>query len=176
MAEFSVTTLAGLIGLGIGLLFGGITQRTNFCTMGAVADVVSFSDYGRARAWLLAIAVAIIGAQSLQLTGLIDLKNSIYLGSSLNWLGGIIGGLIFGFGMVLASGCPGRNLARVGGGDLKALVVPVDRRPRCLHDAARHYRPGPPRTRRRNQCRYDSTRPAGSWRSDGGQHDQRHVA
>ena len=64
MAELSVTTLAGLIGLVIGLLFGGITHRTNFCTMGAVADVVSFSDYGRARAWLLAIAVAIIGAQT----------------------------------------------------------------------------------------------------------------
>ena len=123
MEEVSVTTLAGIIGLVIGLLFGGITHRTNFCTMGAVADAVSFSDYGRARAWLLAIAVAIIGAQSLQLAGLIDLKNSIYLGNSLNWLGGIIGGLIFGFGMVLASGCPGRNLARVGGGDLKALVV-----------------------------------------------------
>lgn len=123
MEDLSVTTLAGIFGLVIGLLFGGITHRTNFCTMGAVADVVSFSDYGRARAWLLAIAVAIIGAQSLQLAGLIDLTNSIYLGTSLNWLGGIIGGLIFGFGMVLASGCPGRNLARVGGGDLKALVV-----------------------------------------------------
>ena len=123
MAELSITTMAGIVGLVIGLLFGAVTHRTNFCTMGAVADVVSFSDYGRARAWMLSIAVAIIGAQSLQFAGLIDLNDSIYLGSNLNWLGGIIGGLIFGFGMVLASGCPGRNLARVGGGDLKALVV-----------------------------------------------------
>ncbi len=123
MDEMSITTLAGFTGLAIGLLFGAVTHRTNFCTMGAVADAVSFSDYGRARAWMLAIAVAIIGAQSLQFAGLIDLKNSIYLGANLNWLGGIVGGLIFGFGMVLASGCPGRNLARVGGGDLKALVV-----------------------------------------------------
>ncbi len=123
MAEMSITTMAGFVGLAIGLLFGVVTHRTNFCTMGAVADVVSFSDYGRARAWLLAIAIAIVGAQSLQLAGLIDLKSSIYLGANLNWLGSIVGGLIFGFGMVLASGCPGRNLARVGGGDLKAFVV-----------------------------------------------------
>ena len=123
MSELSITTLSGIAGLVIGILFGALTHRTNFCTMGAVADVVSFGDYRRARAWLLAIAVAIAGAQIMQFVGLIDLTKSIYLGSSLNWFGGILGGVIFGFGMVLASGCPGRNLARVGGGDLKALIV-----------------------------------------------------
>ncbi len=123
MGEMSITTVAGFVGLGIGLLFGALTHRTNFCTLGAVADVVSFGDYGRARSWLLAIAVAAFGAQVLQYAELIDLKNSIYLGSSLNWLGGVIGGLMFGFGMALASGCPARQLARVGGGDIKALIV-----------------------------------------------------
>ncbi|MGI9405036.1 MAG: YeeE/YedE family protein [Hyphomicrobiaceae bacterium] len=123
MEEMSITTLAGLAGLIIGFGFGALTQTTNFCTMGAVADAVSFGDFKRARAWLLAVAVAIIGAQALQASGVIDLGQSIYLSSTFNWFGSIIGGLIFGFGMVLASGCPGRNLARVGGGDLKALVV-----------------------------------------------------
>ena len=125
MSELSITTLSGIAGLVIGIVFGALTHRTNFCTMGAVADVVSFGDYRRARAWLLAIAVAIAGAQTMQFFGLIDLTKSIYLGSSLNWLGAIVGGVIFGFGMVLASGCPGRNLARVGGGDIKALIVLV---------------------------------------------------
>lgn len=125
MGEVSITTMAGFVGLAIGLLFGALTHRTNFCTMGAIADAVSFEDYGRARAWLLAIGVAIVGAQALQLLGLVDLNASIYIGANLNWLGSVIGGLIFGFGMVLASGCPGRNLARVGGGDLKALIVLV---------------------------------------------------
>ncbi len=123
MEEMSIATLAGLSGLVIGAGFGALTQTTNFCTMGAVADAVSFSDYKRARAWLLAVAVAIVGAQAMQYAGMIDLTQSIYLSSSFNWFGSIVGGLIFGFGMVLASGCPGRNLARVGGGDLKALVV-----------------------------------------------------
>lgn len=123
MEEMEITTVMGFAGLIVGVLFGVLTHRTNFCTMGSVADVVSFGDFKRARAWILAMAVAIVGAQGMHHLEMIDLEQSIYLGSSLNWFGGILGGLVFGFGMVLASGCPGRNLVRVGGGDLKALVV-----------------------------------------------------
>jgi uncharacterized membrane protein YedE/YeeE len=123
MDEIEVSTIMGIGGLLVGLLFGALTHRTNFCTMGSISDAVSFEEFRRARAWLLAIAVSIAGAHALQYAELIDLTQSIYLGSSLNWFGAILGGLIFGFGMVIASGCPGRNLARVGGGDLKALVV-----------------------------------------------------
>ena len=123
MEEMEITTIMGIGGLIVGFLFGVLTHRTNFCTMGAVADVVSFGDWKRARAWVLAMAVAIVGAQTLHSLEMVDLTESIYLGSSLNWFGAILGGLIFGFGMVFASGCPGRNLVRVGGGDLKALVV-----------------------------------------------------
>lgn len=123
MEELEISTQMGIAGLVIGLLFGILTHRTNFCTMGSVSDAISFSDYKRARAWALAIAVSIIGANAMHYLDMIDLEASIYLGPSLNWLGATIGGLIFGFGMVIASGCPGRNLVRVGGGDLKAIVV-----------------------------------------------------
>ena len=50
--------------------FGAITQRTNFCTMGSVADVVTFGDWTRMRQWLLAIAVAILGTNLLAAPGL----------------------------------------------------------------------------------------------------------
>ncbi len=123
MEDMEISTVMGIAGLVVGLLFGTLTHRTNFCTMGSISDVVSFGDFRRARAWLLAIAVAIIGAQSLHQLEVIDLGQSIYLGASLNWFGSILGGIVFGFGMVIASGCPGRNLVRVGGGDLKAIVV-----------------------------------------------------
>jgi len=123
MEELSVSTSVGLAGFAIGVGFGALTNWSNFCTMGAVADAVSFGDYRRARAWALAIAIAIFGAQLLQAGGLIDLNQSFYMGANFNWLGSIFGGLIFGFGMVLASGCPGRNLARAGSGDLRALMV-----------------------------------------------------
>lgn len=110
-------------GLIIGYVFGFVVYRTNFCTMGSLSDILSFSDYGRFRAWLLAIAISILGAQSLQAVGAVDLGASMYLAPGLNWLSNIIGGLIFGFGMVFAGGCTSRNLVRAGGGDLRSLMV-----------------------------------------------------
>ncbi len=123
LEELEVSTLMGITGFIIGIAFGWVTHRTNFCAMGAVSDIISFGDWRRMRAWMLAMATAIAGAQTLHLMGLIDLTRSIYLNSAFPWLGIIIGGLIFGFGMVIGGGCPGRNLMRVGNGDLKALVV-----------------------------------------------------
>jgi uncharacterized membrane protein YedE/YeeE len=49
----------------------------------------------------------------------------MYLAPTFNWLGYLAGGLLFGVGMVLAGGCPSRNLARAGGGDLRALMTLV---------------------------------------------------
>jgi len=110
-------------GFAIGLVFGWVVQQTNFCAMGSISDIVSFADYRRFRAWLLATAVAVLGTQALAAMGVVDLGLSMYLGASLNWLGNIVGGLLFGIGMVFAGGCTSRNLVRLGGGDLRALIV-----------------------------------------------------
>ncbi|HRK18497.1 MAG TPA: YeeE/YedE family protein [Hyphomicrobiaceae bacterium] len=107
----------------IGLLFGYLIYRTNFCTMGSVSDFVNFGDWRRFRAWILAAAVALAGTQALALSGSIPLSKTMYLTPSFNWFGYVVGGLMFGFGMVFAGGCASRNLARVGGGDLRALVT-----------------------------------------------------
>ena len=112
-------------GAAIGVVFGMLVERTRFCAMGALSDAVAFDDRRRLRSWLLASAVAIIGAQSLQTAGVVDLGLSMYLSPSLNWLGNILGGLMFGVGMVFAGGCASRNLVRLGGGDLRAAVVLV---------------------------------------------------
>ncbi|KAB2919298.1 MAG: YeeE/YedE family protein [Hyphomicrobiaceae bacterium] len=110
-------------GLIIGFAFGWIVFATNFCTMGSISDFMSFGDFRRFRAWVLAGAVALIGTQMLQMAGLVDLSKSMYLTASFNWFGNLVGGLMFGFGMVLAGGCASKNLARLGGGDLRALVT-----------------------------------------------------
>lgn len=109
----------------IGAIFGALVYRTNFCTMGAISDIVNLDDWRRMRAWLLSAAVALAGTQALAAAGLVDLGKSMYLGRNLNWLGNIAGGLLFGFGMVFAGGCASRNLARAGGGDLRALLTLV---------------------------------------------------
>lgn len=107
----------------IGMAFGAIVYRTNFCTMGALSDIVNLSDWRRMRAWLLAAATALAGAQILDALGVVQLARSMYLAPNLNWLGNILGGAMFGFGMVFAGGCASRNLARAGGGDLRALLT-----------------------------------------------------
>src|SRR5256886_13536834 len=77
------------------------------------------------RMWLLAIAVATAGASALQLAGLVDLSKTIYTAPRFTWLSYVLGGLLFGIGMTLASGCGSRTLIRIGTGNLKSLVVAI---------------------------------------------------
>ncbi len=111
------------LGFGLAFILGALSSRTNFCTLGAVSDIVNMGDWNRMRMWLLAIAVAIIGAQSLHALGLIDLSKSFYPRPNFTWFSYITGGLLFGVGMTLASGCGSRTLVRIGGGNLKSVVV-----------------------------------------------------
>jgi uncharacterized membrane protein YedE/YeeE len=104
-------------------VFGLVGNKTQFCAMGAVSDVVNVGDWNRMRMWLLAIAVAVLGTAALQLAGLIDVSKTIYATPNLIWLSCIVGGFLFGVGMTLASGCGSRSLIRLGGGNLKSLVV-----------------------------------------------------
>ncbi len=125
MVEIETTTIVGLGGFVTGLVFGATAQRTNFCTMGAISDLVLMGDGRRFRAWTLAIAVAIIGTQALHFGGAININKSIYLTSNLGWLGAIIGGAMFGFGMTQAGGCGSKTLVRLGAGNLKSLIVAI---------------------------------------------------
>jgi uncharacterized membrane protein YedE/YeeE len=125
MGELSTTAIVGLGGFITGLAFGAIAQRTNFCTMGAISDLVLMGDSRRFRAWVLAIAVAIVGTQALHFGGAIDIDKSIYLTANFGWLGAIVGGAMFGFGMTQAGGCGSKTIVRLGAGNLKSLVVMI---------------------------------------------------
>ena len=109
----------------LSLIFGVITQRTHFCTMGAVSDIVNMGDWTRMRQWGLAIGVAMGGFALLAYAGLIDASKTIHASNRWFWLSGAVGGALFGFGMVLASGCGSKTLVRVGSGNLKSLIVMV---------------------------------------------------
>lgn len=109
-----------------GVVIGAVANKTNFCTMGAVSDWVNMGDTGRMRAWLLAMAVAILGVAALEYSGIATIGNSTfppYRTPGLAWLRYVLGGLMFGVGMTLASGCGNKTLVRIGGGNLKSLVV-----------------------------------------------------
>ena len=123
MEELPVKYVVATLGLMLGVVFGATAQKTNFCTMGSISDIVFMDNWNRMRAWLLAIAIAILGSQAMHLAGLIDLNKSVYLTPNLGWLGAIVGGALFGFGMTLAGGCGSKTLVRIGGGNLKSLIV-----------------------------------------------------
>jgi len=107
----------------LGAVFGWLGQRTHFCTLGAVSDVLHMGDYSRLRMWALALAVALLGFAGLRAAGLINPAQSLYATQRLLPLSALVGGLMFGFGMVLASGCASKTLNRIGGGNLKSVVV-----------------------------------------------------
>jgi hypothetical protein len=86
-------------------------------------DAFFGSDLRRLKSFVLAAAVALLATQALVEFGVVDLSRSIYLTSSIGFGGAIIGGLMFGVGMALVGTCGFGTLVRVGGGDLRAIVV-----------------------------------------------------
>lgn len=116
---------------GLSIIFGAIANKANFCTMGAVSDWVNMGDLSRMRSWMLAVVTAILGVGLLEYTGSIDLSlttsnetsNPPYRVANFIWLRHLLGGLIFGVGMTLSSGCGNKTLVRLGEGNMKSLVV-----------------------------------------------------
>jgi len=104
-------------------ILGFAMQRTQFCSMGAISDVFVMESWTRARQWCVALAIAVFGTSLLYLGGWIDIHQTIYTNSKLLWLSHIVGGVLFGIGMAIASGCGAKNLVRCGAGSLKSLVV-----------------------------------------------------
>jgi len=128
LSDFTPAQLASYVAGGAFLLafvFGAVANKTDFCTMGAVSDWVNMGDFNRMRMWLLAIGVAVLASSALHLAGAIDLSKSIYPGPNFTWLSYLVGGFVFGVGMTLGSGCGSKTLIRIGGGNLKSVIVYV---------------------------------------------------
>lgn len=124
--DFTIHHQVLLAIFGLAVIMGAIANKTNFCTMGAVSDWVNMGDTGRMRAWLLAAAVAMLGVTLLEAASLATIGTATfppYRGANFAWLRNLLGGLMFGIGMTLASGCGNKTLVRIGGGNLKSVVV-----------------------------------------------------
>ena len=127
-AELDPRTLTQTVvwgGLAIGLALGAVGQSTRFCVRGAIGDWVAFRGPGRLVAWLLAMAVGAVAVQALASAGLFDPTRTIYWSERFPWVSYLVGGVLFGYGMILAGGCPQRCLVKAGQGDVKAAVVLV---------------------------------------------------
>lgn len=120
--RFGDGTVLALAGLVIGLAFGALAQRSRFCLRAAVVEFSRCCLGPKVAIWLLAFAGAVLGTQLLIGSGLLDVSQARQLASRGSLSGAIIGGLMFGVGMVLARGCASRLLVLSATGNLRALV------------------------------------------------------
>jgi uncharacterized membrane protein YedE/YeeE len=110
-------------GLGLGVLYGIVAQISGFCLNSAMRLQLTQGEGTKLRSFALAIVVALICTQVAATWGLVDLSESIYITQQFSWLLVIAGGLMFGYGMILARGCGARTLVLLGQGNLRSLVV-----------------------------------------------------
>ncbi len=101
-----------------GLVFGYVIQRGGFCLTRAISNAVLTGDTTILRAYVLALLVAMVGVQVLDATGVVEIPIR-----PLHWLANILGGALFGFGMILSGGCSGSTWYRVGEGAIGACVI-----------------------------------------------------
>jgi uncharacterized protein len=111
-----------LAAFAIGAVFGALGRWSGFCLRGAVEDALTVREAPRLRGFLLAMAVALVSVQALVLTGHLDISKAVVLPPSLFWGGALLGGAMFGVGMVMTGGCGTRMLVLAAGGNLRSVV------------------------------------------------------
>src|SRR5438128_1292772 len=112
-------------GLLIGLVYGSVGLLSGFCLLSGLRGWWADGDGRLVRTYALAIGVAVAATQLLAAAGLVDIGKSIYLQSSFSAPVMFLGGLLFGYGMVLSNGCGSRALVLLGRGNLRSFVVVV---------------------------------------------------
>ncbi len=117
--------LAVIAGLVIGLVYGAVGLLSGFCMMSSLRGWWAGGDSRLVRTYALAMGVAILATQMLAIEGFVDLGKSIYLQPTFSVPVMFAGGLLFGYGMVLANGCGSRALVLLGRGNLRSFVVVV---------------------------------------------------
>ena len=128
LSGHSPAEVALWLGAAIGLAFGALARATGFCFRAAVVGTPDGRGGGRGRAramWLLALAAAVAGTQAAIAAGLVDFTGHRFVAPALPLAGMVIGGVLFGAGMVLARGCVSRLTVLAAGGNLRAVVALV---------------------------------------------------
>jgi len=125
MSDFEIYEVINILGLVIGLTFGMIAQKKQFCFSGSIKDYILTKSTMRGSSVIMAIIVAIISTTLVSTYYEIDLTESNYYRENINYFSIIIGGLLFGTGMMLADGCSNRHLIKFAQGDSNSLIALV---------------------------------------------------
>jgi uncharacterized membrane protein YedE/YeeE len=105
-----------------GAAFGVVFQRSRLCLVRAFREPFMTGDAEHTRAAALAIVISMLGFAILKFTDLKDKGEWVFPAAG---AGSLLGGLIFGIGMVLAGGCGSGSIWRVGEGQVKLVAAVV---------------------------------------------------
>uniref|UniRef100_UPI00404776C3 YeeE/YedE family protein n=1 Tax=Aliarcobacter sp. TaxID=2321116 RepID=UPI00404776C3 len=125
MFDLEIYQIINILGLIIGLAFGVIAQKNQFCFSGSIKDYIQTKSTKRASSVVMAMIVAIISSALIANYFQIDLTESYFYRENINYFAVIFGGLMFGAGMMIADGCSSRSLVKFAQGDSNALVTVV---------------------------------------------------
>ncbi|HEX3115418.1 MAG TPA: YeeE/YedE family protein [Bradyrhizobium sp.] len=118
----NIVVLSGLL---IGLAYGAVGLLSGFCLLSGLRGWWADGDSRLIRTYALALGIAIAATQLLAAGNVVDLGRSIYLQPSFSAPLMFLGGLLFGYGMVLSNGCGSRALVLLGRGNLRSFVVVI---------------------------------------------------
>jgi len=123
MLELSDIAAVTLVGFAGGTVLGLAARLARFCTLGAIEDALYGGSRERILMWPMALGVAIATTAILSALGLAAVEDAAYLRYGFSLSASVVGGLTFGIGMALAGNCGFGSLARVGGGDIRSMMV-----------------------------------------------------
>lgn len=123
MFELEIFEIVNLLGLFLGLAFGMVAQKKQFCFSGSIKDYILTKSTKRAASVVMAMIVAIIATSIVSTNFDIDLTETRYYKENINYFAIIFGGILFGIGMMIADGCSNRHLIKFGQGDSKSLIT-----------------------------------------------------
>jgi uncharacterized membrane protein YedE/YeeE len=122
MQEISDNNLFLLISFAIGIIYGFIAQRKQFCFSGSIKDIILFKHSRRTASLIVAITTAILSTQVVGYFYDINLTNTKYF-SNINYLFIVLGGAMFGYGMMISDGCSSRHLVKFGQGEKDSFFI-----------------------------------------------------
>ncbi len=121
--QFGEDRLMLAFGLAVGVLFGLAAYHSRFCLRAATAEVAEGRFGDKLAIWLAAFTTALLCVQGAIWAGLLDVSGARQLAATGSMSGAVIGGLMFGVGMILARGCVSRLLVLSSSGNLRAIVT-----------------------------------------------------
>ncbi|MBT3280475.1 MAG: YeeE/YedE family protein [Campylobacteraceae bacterium] len=121
--NYEIFEIVNIVAMTIGITFGAIAQKTQFCFNGAIKDYILLGSTRRASSVIIAMISAILFTYTVNIIYDLDLTETVWFNENINYFTIVIGGCLFGIGMMLADGCSSRNIIKLSQGDARSFIT-----------------------------------------------------